>query len=263
MVRTAVLATFNETRKGLLITWSYRFNLLTELLTLFFVFMGIVFMLGDGKLDPVRMAPTMLGYLIWYYSAIAVGNMSFGLSEEAQTGTLEQMYMSPAPTGLMVLGRSFATLVWATAQILALAVVLILLLNIRIPLRAEGLVPFALTLVGLFGFGFMIGGATLVFKNVQALSNLITNLMLFLNGSILPVNKLPLWLETITRTLPSTQGIIVLRNVVLNGQSLSSAWADGSLPYLVIHSVAYFVGGLLIFKYCEGIARRRGNLGQY
>src|SRR5215467_12837957 len=145
MVRTAVLATFNETRKGLLITWSYRFNLVAELFTLFFVFVGIMFMLGDGKLDPIRMAPTMLGYLIWYYSSIAVGNMSFGLTEEAQTGTLEQMYMSPAPTGLMVLGRSFATLVWASVQIALLAVVLILLLNIRIPMRIEGFVPLGLT----------------------------------------------------------------------------------------------------------------------
>ena len=263
MVRTAVLATFNETRKGLLITWSYRFNLVAELFTLFFVFVGIMFMLGDGKLDPIRMAPTMLGYLIWYYSSIAVGNMSFGLTEEAQTGTLEQMYMSPAPTGLMVLGRSFATLVWASVQIALLAVVLIMLLNIRIPMRIEGFVPLGLTLIGLFGFGFIIGGATLVFKNVQALANLIQNLLLFLNGSILPVDRLPAWLETITKTLPSTQGIIVVRNVILNGQSLSAAWADGSLPYLVIHSVSYFAIGLLIFKYCEGIARKRGNLGQY
>ena len=263
MLRTAVLATVNETRKNVLVIMSYRFNLLAELLTLFFVYTGVMFMIGDGKFDPVRMAPTLLGYLVWYYALIAIGNMSYGLAEETQTGTLEQMYMSPAPTGMLLLGRSLATFIWSTGQILLLGLIIVVLLNIQIPLRAEGLVPFAFTMIGLFGFGFMIGGATLVFKHVQALSNLIQNLLLFLNGSILPVDKFPHWLELIARALPSTQGIIVLRNVVLNGQSLSDTWADGSLPFLVIHSLVYFVGGLLIFKYCEGIARRRGSLGQY
>ena len=50
----------------------------------------------------------------------------------------------------------------------------------------------------------------------------------------------------IAKTLPSTQGIIVLRRVILDGQSLVAVWQDGSLGWLILHSALYFVGGLLI-----------------
>ncbi len=67
----------------------------------------------------------------------------------------------------------------------------------------------------------------------------------------------------IAKTLPSTQGIIVLRRVILDGQSLAAVWQDGSLGWLILHSVLYFGGGLLIFRLWEQIAKRRGSLGQY
>ena len=50
---------------------------------------------------------------------------------------------------------------------------------------------------------------------------------------------------------------------MLSGHSLGTAWADGSLTYLLIHSTFYLLGGWLLFKSCERYARRRGSLGQY
>ena len=49
---------------------------------------------------------------------------------EAQAGTLEQMYMSPAPPALIVLGRSMASFVSATVQIFLLSVTMIVLFSI-------------------------------------------------------------------------------------------------------------------------------------
>jgi ABC-2 type transport system permease protein len=92
---------------------------------------------------------------------------------------------------------------------------------------------------------------------------LIQNALLFLTGSLLPVSRFPEWLATIARTLPITQGIDVLRNILLNGQSLSSAWSNGSLVWLVIHSCLYLIVGWIIFKWCESIARKQGSLSHY
>ena len=92
---------------------------------------------------------------------------------------------------------------------------------------------------------------------------MVTNLLLFLNGALLPVDQLHLWLEGFARTLPTTQGIIVLRNVVLDDQTLGAAWSDGSLPSLILHSALFLFTGWLVFKLAEGVAKRRGSLGQY
>ena len=253
----------NETHKGLLLSWSYKFNLLTMMLTMGFIFIGIVFFMGRGDLDRAAIPSALLGYLMWFYALTAISNMSWDLREEAQTGTLEQRYLSPAPTGLIQLGRSFSNLITTTIIVGLFTLVLVLLLGVELPLRLAAIPVFILTMMGLYGFGFLIGGATLIFKQVESLANLVQNMLLFLNGAFRPVDRLPTWLAVIAYTLPTTQGIIVMRKVVLEGESLLAVWADGSLVWLLLHSVAYFVVGWVVFDFCERKARRDGLLGQY
>jgi len=253
----------NETHKGILLSWSYRFNLLTMALTLGFVFIGITFFIGGGELDANAIPSALLGYLMWFYALTAISSMSYDLREEAQTGTLEQRYMSPAPPGLIQLGRSLSTLVVTTIIVALFTAVLIGGLGVQLPLRWATIPIFLLTMLGLFGFSFIIGGATLIVKQVESLANLVQNLLLFLNGAFLPVDHMPDWMAAIALALPTTQGVVVMRQVVLGGQSLAAVWADGSLVWLTVHSLLYFGAGWFIFALCERVAKRRGLLGQY
>jgi len=118
-------------------------------------------------------------------------------------------------------------------------------------------------MIGLIGFGYAIGGLTLVYKQVGSVSNLLTNVLLFLNGSLLPVHHFPAWLETIAVFLPTTQGIIVLRKVVIDDMSLLAVWEDGSMAFLAAQSVFYLAVGWAMFIVGERVAKRRGTLGQY
>ena len=257
------VAVFGTTFKGVLVIWSYRFNIAVELVAMVLWFVGISLLIGRGEIESEGLPSTLLGFLVWFYASIAVSNMSWGLMEEAQAGTLEQMYMSPAPTWLVFLGRVLAMLLYGTAMVLIVAAILMALLDVRLPMTVQALPVMVLTLAGLFGLGFAIGGAALVFKRVDALSYLTIDSLLFLNGSFLPVDQLPEWLERFTKLLPTTQGIIVLREVVLEGRSLASVSADGSLGLLAVHSAVFLLAGLGVFKFCESVARRRGSLGQY
>jgi ABC-2 type transport system permease protein len=259
----ALTAVTNETRKGLLIMWAYRFNLVLELFTMGTIFVFIGYFIGDGELDPESLDGTLVGYLVWYYAAIALYNMSGSLNEEATTGTLEQMYMSPVPTWIIFVGRVLATMLISTIMVVIVGTGLSLLMGIDIPLSVQALPVLGLTLLGLFGLGYALGGATLVFKRVPALTNMIQNLLLFLNGSLLPVDRLPDGIELVSKALPTTQGIIVLREVLLDGRSLAAVWSDGSLVYLLLHSALLLAIGWGAFKYAEGAARKRGTLGQY
>ncbi len=260
---TPLLATFNETYKRLLIIWDYRFNIITHLVTVGFIFIGATFFLGGGQFNSKQLPSLFLGYLVWFYARIVILTTSEDLMWEAQSGTLEQMYMSPTTSELLVLGRVLATLISTTIMVALTSIALTFLLGIHIPLRWEGLPVLIITLIGLFGFSLMLGGAALVFKQIEALADLLQNALLFLTGSLLPVSHFPNWLEAFTKTLPITQGIIVIRNVMLSGQSLSSTWADGSLIWLCINSGIYLCAGWLIFKWCERIAKQQGSLSHY
>ncbi len=260
---TVALAMGGETTKGIQVIWSYRFNMAVMVARLSMWFVLINLFTGGGRLDPELLAPTLIGYIVWFYAASGISTMGRNLMEEAQTGTLEQMYMTPAPTTIIVLGRALSSLATSTAMVLFIGVALALVLGIRVPLRWEALPVFALTMIGLFGLGFVIAGATLVFKQVDQLANLIENTLMFLSGALLPVHLLPAALEAFARVLPTTQGIIVLRQVILDGRPLASVWSDGRLPLLMIHSSIFLAVGWLTFKGCERIARGNGSLGQY
>lgn len=262
-MKTALVIVLGEIRKGLLISWTYRANMVVSMFTLGFIFVSIGFLMGEGELDPEQLASMFVGYLTWFYTLSAIGDLSWGLRGEMNAGTLEQMSMSPAPIGLVLMGRVLANLILSTVQTLFLGSAFFLLLDISVPMRWEGIPVLALTLVGVFGFGFIIAGATLVFKQVESFANLIQNALLFLNGTLLPVRAMPGWLAGAARTMPSTQGIVVLRQVVLEGQSLAAVWQDGSLVWLIVHSVIYLAVGWLVFTYCERVAKQRGSLGQY
>lgn len=198
-----------------------------------------------------------------FYARSTIMETSADMLAESSAGTLEQMYMSPLPSEFLLLGRLFALLISTTIMMLITIGSLALLLHISIPLGWTGLLILLITLAGLFGFTLALSGAALMFKQIDALADVLQNVLLFVTGALFPISIFPGWLAAIARTLPITQGIVVLRAVVLNGESLSAALANGSLVYLLIHSTLYLCGGWLIFKGCERYARRHGSLGQY
>jgi ABC-2 type transport system permease protein len=258
-----LIALAGEVRKSLLTAWTYRMNTLAALLTMSLVFVAIGFMMTGGSLDPQELAPTFLGFITWMYAMMAIGNVAYGVRGEMSAGTLEQMAMSPAPLGVMVLGRVIANLLVTTVQVVLVSIGLRALVGISAPMNAAGVLILLLTLLGILGFGFLIAGAVLVWKQVESLANLVQNTLLFLNGSLLPVDRFPPWLTALSHVFPSTQGIIVLRRVVLGGQSLASVWGDGSLPWLIAHSALFLLAGCFVFFVCERTAKRQGSLGQY
>ncbi|HRF99198.1 MAG TPA: ABC transporter permease, partial [Aggregatilineales bacterium] len=164
--------TLNETRKGLIILWDYKFSLLIQLLGIGMIFIGIMFFVGQGELEQAALASSMLGFIITFYAMETLSNMSYALTAEAQAGTLEQIYMSPAPSSLVVLGRSFSSLISATIQLVIIATLLLLLFQISLPFRWEIIPILFITMLGLLGFGYLIGGMTLIFKQVGPFANI-------------------------------------------------------------------------------------------
>lgn len=260
---TVMLILYNEIVKSLLIQWSYKFNFFMESAMTIFLFLGIVFFVGNGEIDPERLPPSMLGFIATFYASVAIGNMAYHLREEAQQGTLEQWYMSPAPTSIVQFGRTLATFLVTTVTLLPVAVPLIWTFEIELAWRWAALPVFVIMLLGVYGFGFLVGGATLLFKQIGPLANMVQNLLLFLNGSFVPLDRFPSMARYIAHTLPTSQGIILLRRVILDDDSLLALWQDGSLLWLVIHSALYLVIGVAIFAWAEWTAKRRGLLGQY
>ena len=258
-----VTVMINELVKEFSIMWNYRTNTLLEMLLYYAIFFGIGFFMTGGELDEQVIVSLWIGYFLWYFAVKAISGVANSISGEASTGTLEQIYMSPVATWVLFTSRVLSTLLVSVVQITVITVVIALNIGVQIPLGIEFLIVLCVTMIGLFGVALMVGGATLVLKNTTALSGTISNVMLFLNGTIMPVDRFPPWLESVSLLFPTTQGIIVLRKIGIEGESLVSAWSDGSLIYLVGHSTALLVIGWAVFRYSEHVARRKAILAHY
>jgi ABC-2 type transport system permease protein len=87
--------------------------------------------------------------------------------------------------------------------------------------------------------------------------------LILLNGALVPIDQFPPWLAPIAQALPSTLGILVLREVLIQKVSLPDVWNNGSLPLLMIHSTIYLIGGWIVWRWCTRVAKEKGILGQY
>src|SRR5690606_2650249 len=123
-----------EMQKGFRLMWSYRYNVLAELFGIGIVFIGISFLLGRGEIEPAEVASTLVGFLVWFFGSRAIVDMSYSLTEEARAGTVEQMFMSPVPMGVIVLARVMTTLITAIIEVSLVAIGVMLVMNIWLPL---------------------------------------------------------------------------------------------------------------------------------
>jgi ABC-2 type transport system permease protein len=253
---------WNEIHKGLLVSWHYKFNLLNEFITLGVNFVGTAILMNYGKPDLHTYGPALLGYIVWVY-AYYVLNVGYTLTLEGRSGTLEQLYMSPVHPAIIFIGTTLATLTSSSIMIALMSFVLMIVCNITVPFSLTMIPILAITLIGLIGFGLGIAGAALLYKNVAGFVDLISTLLFYLNGSMLEIELLPSWAQVVARTLPTTQGIIVLRASVFDKVPILQLWREGSLYWLIMNSGLYFIGGLCLFLYAERLARQQGKLGLY
>lgn len=254
----------NELHKALLIVWSYRVNLFVEVVIFSTIFGLLSFIMGDSETGRFETrASYYLGFVVFSYTMGGLSGMGFGVREETVSGTFEQMSMSPTPLLILLLGRTGSGFIISTIINLLMAAILVPTLGINLPLRWEGLPVFALMMVGLYALGLVIAGLTVVYKRIEMLANMLANLILLINGSMVAVDKFADEVAMLAKLVPTTQGLIVLRRILFDDASLVTVWNDGSLIFLIVHSLIFAVIGVLIFQWCTRVARQQGTLAHY
>ena len=238
----------------------YVFNTLSSLVTLYLVFVLLFFgarsVGGPGFALSGTQDGLIIGYFIWSLAIFTFSELSWGLTNEAQQGTLEQLYLSPVGFRFVAAARSVSNL-----MLTLVANFLILLLAMAtagrwLSVDLVSLIPILLlTIIGVIGLSFAIGGLALIHKRIQAFLQL---MQFVLVGFIaIPWAQFP-W----ARYLPLAMGNHLSRQVMAEGLRL---WQlnPGDLLVLGATAVGYLVLGVFAFGWAERVARDRGLLGQY
>lgn len=221
--------------------------------------------------DPVKATNFALGFIIGMFAFGIVGMYTQGLQGMAQSGILEQLCLSPHGLITNFLARTLTSAVWTI--ITSAVLVWLVARSVGGVLHydvAAVLAIMALTFINLLGFGFLVGGLVLVFKQVGQLA-MILRMVLFGLAVMISEDMLygsSIYFQAILHMLPITDASVLFKYVLIKGQmnadgQFVSAFAHPSFYFLLGSCIIWTTLGVVLFKAMENYSRSKGTLGSF
>jgi ABC-2 type transport system permease protein len=175
--------------------------------------------------------------------------MSQAVVRERESGTLEQMFVTPITRGEYLIGKVTPYVLLAVLQMSLVALVGIFWFQVpfhgTFAALATGLGLFMLTVIGL---GLLVSLAAHTRQQAQQTVLFIMLPMMLLSGFIFPIESMPAALVPVTYVMPLTWAVLLLRGVFVKGVGFSAL-----VPELLV--LAAFA--ILIFGAAVMATRRR------
>ncbi|MDX2273069.1 MAG: ABC transporter permease [Cyanobacteriota bacterium] len=204
-----------------------------------------------------RLDSIVIGYILWTLVIFIVNDIAITLQIEVQTGTLQQVLLSPYEPVKIFLARALASLLLRLTTIITILLIILVLTGSQLAFPISLLLPLLSVILGAYGLAFMMGSLAVLLKRIQQLLVILQFGLLFLLAT--PIEDwqgipalLGLW-------LPMTAGAGLLRQVMAQGMALDGFRAG--LALLV--GLLYFIVGLACFRWAVNHGKQQGNLGTY
>ncbi len=168
------------------------------------------------------------GLIAFIAMITAVVSTSLSVVREKESGTMEQVRMSPIGTTAYIIGKTIPYFVIGLASSMGTIVSAMLLFDL--PMRGSWLVlllAVSVFLVGALALGLFISTIAetqqIAFQIAMLASFLPT---LLLSGFIFPIASMPAALQVITRVVPARYFLVALRAIVLKGSDVMLFWRE-------------------------------------
>lgn len=175
----------------------------------------------NPTLDPINtMVPGLIA-AIMMISLMAI--MSQAVVKERESGTLEQMFVTPIRAGEYLIGKLTPYALLATVQMLIVAGVGTLWF--RVPFNGNiwvvmtGLALFMLTCIGL---GLLVSLVSHTRQQAQQAMMFIMIPTMVLSGFIFPIDSMPALIQPLTGLIPLTWALEVLRGAFVKGSGFAA-----------------------------------------
>jgi len=221
------------------------------------LFVSAQYIAGPGFAFGDRLDAVVVGYVVWTLILFINNDIAINLQLEAQTGTLEQIFLSPFGAPRVFLARAIASLGLRLLLILGILFLLMGLSGSRLAFPPLLLLPLGSLLLAGYGLAFLMGAAALVFKRVQQVLGIFQFLLLFLLAA--PLEESTGAMQYVRFLLPMIPSTGLLRDLMARGIPLD--WLTYGLA--LMNGIVYFAAGLLVFQWAERTAKQRGSLSGY
>jgi ABC-2 type transport system permease protein len=204
----------NEVRKGLLFAWSEKLQIAMELpfFVIFILLLGP--MLGSGHqiaaghlswtLNSHRISVLMVAFIPAMFFFFQGVKLFWRLLGEIQAGTIEQVYLSPLPSWVVVAaGRLIAAIIETIFLIGVTYGLVSAFVTLHFHWTAAALVPTVFLVISGIGYSLIMAGMTLLWKRIAILQDGFLFLVQIFAFSALPLFTVPGWFAGLGRVFRS------------------------------------------------------------
>ncbi|MEM6450774.1 MAG: ABC transporter permease [Cyanobacteria bacterium P01_D01_bin.105] len=213
--------------------------------------------MGAGGSFGDRLDSVVVGYVVWTLVLYIVNDIANTLQLEAQTGTLEQVFLSPFGAPAVFFARAVASLTLRMLLIVVVLGIIIWITGSQLAFPLLLILPLGTLILSAYGLAFFIGSFALVLKKVQQVLGLFQFVLLFLLAT--PTENWTGAGQMLARVLPILPSTGLLRDLMARGESLD--W--GLWAIALANGLFYFTLGTCVFRWAEQQAKRQGSLGGY
>ncbi|MEB3861928.1 MAG: ABC transporter permease [Desulfurococcales archaeon] len=201
-----------------------------------------------------------LGFAFFTMLTTTLFEVGERIHREMVQGTLETVLLTPASRLAWLIGGALGSLMISMADVALVTVYYVTLFRGEVHLGGApyALAGLLLSLAGMTGMGIALAGIVVNLKEPHAFNVMLTPFLMLLSGMMFPVEALPGPVEAVSRLIPVTHGIEVVRSSLLQGEP-----AIHLLGILALEAIAYTVVGYTVFRLLEARARRLGGLGSF
>lgn len=208
----------------------------------------------------------VVGTILFMFVSTALWGAGNAIRWEQESGTLEVLWTTPTSRVDILIGTSISETIWASINILIQFTIISVFLQIH--LLWQGLIlsvgVLILTIVGLYGFGVLMAGIIIVFKEPGTLTEMIETGMHLITPVRYSLQALPGWIRVISLTIPFTLGLSVIRKLTMPETIMYPALEPMIfIISLVILDIVLWMIGVLLFTKMEEFSREKGSLGAY
>jgi len=190
---------------------------------------------------------------IWSTVVFGCGGV---ISWQRHQGMLEPLVMAPAPFVLVLLGITLGT---ATVGLYSMGATLVwgwLVFGAQLHFASPLLFVAAVvvTVVSLGLLGLVLGSSFVLYRNSNAISNMLEYPVWLITGLLVPLSLLPGWTHPLAYLLAPTWGVEALRAAAIGG--------DSAIPLLwcLVASAGYLLLGIWLVRVVERRARQHATL---
>jgi ABC-2 type transport system permease protein len=172
------------------------------------------------------MVPALAVLLVTMVTALLTG---FSIVREKESGTLEQLMVTPLSAAHLVIGKSIPFLVIGLLELTA--ILMLAKIWFQIPFAGSYAVLIGFSIIYMFtsiGIGILVSTISRTPHQALFVTWFVLLFFILLSGFFIPVENMPVWVQKMTLVNPVRYFMTVIREIFLKGAGPAHLWQEAA-----------------------------------